>query len=678
MKLFLSIVVLAVAAAQSSAQSGHSVARQWNEKLLESIRRDFARPTVHARNLFHVSAAMWDAWATYDQHAHAFLFPETHASADTQAAREESISFASYRMLRHRFASSPGFAVMSPQYLALMIQLGYDPSDTSMTGDSPAAIGNRIAQGMIAFGLADGANEANSYANTTYQPVNPPLIVALPGNPGILDVNRWQPLALSFFIDQNGQIIPGGYPPFLSPEWGRVAPFAMNDSHKTTHVRNNTEWNVYQDPGPPPYAGTAGEVLNKHGFEMVVTWSSHLDPTDGVMVDASPRSVGNATMPSSNFDYESFYDHLGGGDSGTGRLLNPVTGQPYAEQMVRRGDYARVLAEFWADGPSSETPPGHWFSIYNAVSDHPAFERRMGGTGPVLAALEFDVKSYLTIGGAMHDAAVCAWSAKGWYDFVRPVSAIRRMCGLGQCTDASQPSYHANGVNLEPGFIELVTEASTAVGERHEDLAGYEGKIAVRAWQGPSAIDDPVLQTAGVAWILGESWWPYQRPTFVTPPFAGYVSGHSTFSRTAAEVMTRITGSEYFPGGMGEFHCEQNQYLVFENGPSTDVDLQWATYGDASDQCSLSRIWGGIHPPCDDIPGRLMGKQIGPRAFSFAQSLFGENCAGDLDGDAMVDGVDLALVLSDWGSTGSGDIDGDGTVTGADLAIVLGSWGACP
>ena len=40
-----------------------SVARQWNELLLESIRNDFARPTVHARNLFHTSAAMWDAWS---------------------------------------------------------------------------------------------------------------------------------------------------------------------------------------------------------------------------------------------------------------------------------------------------------------------------------------------------------------------------------------------------------------------------------------------------------------------------------------------------------------------------------------------------------------------------------------------------------------------------------------
>jgi len=74
-------------------------------------------------------------------------------------------------------------------------------------------------------------------------------------------------------------------------------------------------------------------------------------------------------------------------------------------------------------------------------------------------------------------------------------------------------------------------------------------------------------------------------------------SGHSTFSRAAAEVLTLLTGDAYFPGGLGEFTARKNEFLVFEEGPSVDITLQWATYRDASDQSSLSRIWGGIHPP---------------------------------------------------------------------------------
>ena len=116
------------------------------------------------------------------------------------------------------------------------------------------------------------------------------------------------------------------------------------------------------------------------------------------------------------------------------------------------------------------------------------------------------------------------------------------------------------------------------------------GKTKVRAWRGHNFIDNPETDVAGVDWILAEGWWPYQRPSFVTPPFAGYVSGHSTFSRAAAEIMTSITGDEYFPGGMGEFIAEQDEFLVFEDGPSEDIVLQWATYRDASDQCSLSEF----------------------------------------------------------------------------------------
>ncbi|MEW9503598.1 hypothetical protein, partial [Jeotgalibacillus marinus] len=65
---------------------------------------------------------------------------------------------------------------------------------------------------------------------------------------------------------------------------------------------------------------------------------------------------------------------------------------------------------------------------------------------------------------------------------------------------------------------------------------------------------------------------------------------------------------------MGEFFAAAGDFLEFENGPSEDIYLQWATYRDASDQTSLSRIWGGIHPPVDDIPGRIMGFNIGRKA----------------------------------------------------------------
>ena len=615
-RIFLKrLSLLALAALVSvPALAQDSTARQWNEQLLHAIRNDLARPTVHARNLFHVSAATWDAWAAYDDDAVGWLVDEIANAEDLNTARSEAISYAAYRLLHHRFENSPGAGDVLPGFDQLMNDLGFDPAVTTTTGSSPAALGNRIAAAYIAFGLGDGSNEANDYENLFYEPINPPLIVELPGNPEILDPNRWQPLALDYFVDQSGNPIPGGFPDFLSPEWGTVTSFGLSPDDLTIYERDGHEYWVFHDPGPPPYMGTPTAELYKAGFEQVVEWSGFLDPADGVMIDISPASRGNNTL---------------GTNDGHGYDVNPVTGQPYTPQMVPAGDYYRVLAEFWADGPDSETPPGHWFTIANYVSDHPLTTKRLDGRD--VDDLEWDVKLYLALGGAMHDVAIAAWGVKGWYDYIRPVSAIRYLADLGQSSDPGALSYHPDGINLHPGVIELVTTATIQPGQRHEHLAGDNdenvGKIAVYAWRGPEFITDPDVDTAGVGWILAENWWPYQRPTFVTPPFAGYVSGHSTYSRAAAVVLTDFTGSEYFPGGLGEFVAPQNDFLVFEEGPSVDITLQWAKYADAADECSLSRIYGGIHPTADDIPGRLMGAEIGQQATVAANVYYGTRVA---------------------------------------------------
>ena len=56
------LVSLAISSLAQQAAAQQSVARQWNEALLDVIRIDFPAPTVHSRNLYHTSAAMYDAW----------------------------------------------------------------------------------------------------------------------------------------------------------------------------------------------------------------------------------------------------------------------------------------------------------------------------------------------------------------------------------------------------------------------------------------------------------------------------------------------------------------------------------------------------------------------------------------------------------------------------------------
>jgi hypothetical protein len=582
--------------------SAQSVARQWDEVLLEAIRKDFARPTIHARNLWHMTIAIWDGWAVYDPTTTAvpILTNERIVSFNIEASREETISYACYRILRSRFETSPGRDITLPLIDQKMNELGYDPSNFGTVGNSPAAVGNRIASYVLYYGLLDGANEAGDYGiNNGYAPVNPLMFVDEPSSTTLLDPNRWQPLALDFIIDQGGNPLPLNTQVFLGPHWGQLPPFALSASD----LAPGKDF-VYHDPGPPPQLGGLTDQLYKDVFVDVVVRQSVMSPDFNTMIDIGPGAIGNNPI---------------GTCDGAGHPLNPVTNLPYQPNLVKLGDWTRCIAEFWADGPDSETPPGHWNTLANYVTDNIA-ERRIGGVGPVVNPLEWDVKLYLALNGAVYDAAVAAWGIKGWYDYIRPISAIRHMCKQGQSSDSGGPSYHPDGIPLQPGIIEVITAASSAGGERHEHLAEYVGEIAILGWPGVPVNPDSTY--SGVAWIRGINWLPYQRETFVTPPFAGYISGHSTFSRAAAEVLTGFTGSSFFPFGLGTFICPQNEFLVFEDGPSEDLTLTWATYYDASDESGISRIYGGIHPTIDDYPGRLIGSGIGIDSWTRAQTFY--------------------------------------------------------
>jgi hypothetical protein len=631
------LISLAVELSITGISEDKSIARIWNEALLEAIRGDFARPTVHARNLFHTSVAMYDSWAIYSEEAAPFIIgnqtskfnselQDFEPAENIQISRKKAISYAAYRLLSHRFKNSPSAATTRAKFDFLMDQLGYDITFDSLEYENgnAAALGNFIAQTIINYGYLDGAREASGYDNAYYTSVNTALAPITPGNPNLGNPNRWQSLSLDTYIDQSGNLIEGNNIDFLSPEWGNVWTFAMEETDKTTFSRNGHEYHVYYNPGNPPYldaSDTLSAESYQKGFSQVAIWGSHLDPKDGVMWDISPKSIGNidvSLFPTTFKDYDNFYKTIQGGDVGKGHSLNPYTSLPYESQNIPRGDYTRVLAEFWADGPDSETPPGHWFTILNYVNDHSLLSKKLEGEGVTLDHLEWDVKAYFILGGAMHDAAIAAWSIKGWYDYIRPISAIRYMAGLGQSSNSALPNYDPKGIPLELGYIELVGDGDPIALLNSENI----GKIKLFTWRGHSEINNSTSNDAGVGWILAENWWPYQRPSFVTPPFAGFVSGHSTYSRAAAEVLTLLTGDAFFPGGIGEFVAKKNEFLVFEEGPSVDMRLQWATYRDASDQCSLSRIWGGIHPPADDIPGRLIGEKVGVEAFRFAVPYF--------------------------------------------------------
>ena len=594
--------------------TNYTIARNWSERILESIRMDTPHPPAQARNLFSYSVCMYDAWAAYDTNAVGFIYRGKHTATNVAAARAEAISYAMYRMMLERLAYSrtaTNQAERSPVYMTL---LGYDTNNVSRNTNTPAGIGNSIYDAVSAWFLNDGSRQANGIA---FPATNPPVAypdypignsrryaffpnermdpfahgTTFDGTNTLFDVNIWQRLIVANAIDQNGFPVPPlqGY---AGAPWLWVRSFSLG------RIDENKAW---IDPGPPPLLGTTTPWFLSNLVE-VIRYSSQLTTVGGVVTNISPQTIGNNTL---------------GANDGHGYATNPVTGLPYAPNNVLRGDFTRALTEFWADGPSSETPPGHWNAVANHVSDDMATNGtpfRVGGTGRTVDRLEWEVKLYFALNAALHDAACAAWSVKRVYNGWRPISAIRYCGGLGQSSDPGLPSYHPNGLPLVTNLIELVTSNSIASG-RHAGLTN--NKIAIFCWPGQPEFPD--TDTSGVKWIHAVDFMPYQKKTFVTPAFPGYISGHSTFSRAAAEAMTAFTGSKWFPNGLGTFTISN---LINEFGPTQPVTLQWASYYDAADQVGLSRIWGGIHPPADDFAGRRVGAQVGSNAWALAKSFY--------------------------------------------------------
>ena len=646
---FAIVAIISAVAFAPVVHAVPSVAREWNEELMAAIRRNVPNPPAHARNLHHTAVAMYDAWGAYDTTSIGYIYnekisPLPGTPVAIEAARHEAISYAAYRVLRNRFASGAGAATSLASFDAKLTALGY----STVTGQSattlattPAELGKRIGQAILNWGATDGFSQT-TYPTAYDVTVNPNMLAAramsvlgnngeIPSQPNMplgfgipliadfarsytadTDPNFWQPLALSASVTQNGVPFLGGIQTFVGVQGLATTPFSLT---RTDPLK------PWVDIGPPSRLSMPGDpsltdaVYKENAMDVLRKSAKLNDPT---VVNFSPGAYGNNPL---------------GADTGTGHPVNPVTGLPYASNPVKVGDFFRVLAEFWADGPNSETPPGHWHVLANEVSDNPLTVKKIRGTGPTLNDLEWDIKTYFSVSAATHDAACAAWSLKRYYSGPRPITMIRYMGSMGQSSNIVGPSYNAQGLPLETDVVEVITAATSAMGGKHEQVWNvylnqmdpgvlHIGKIAVYSWPAEHVNNLPAPSIATnqslVCWMLAADWVPFQRKTFNTPAFPGYISGHSTFSRAAAEALTLLTGSPYFPGGFGQHTVAANS-LQIDKGPSAAVDLQWSTYYDAADQAGVSRRWGGIHPSEDDYPARIVGAQVGKSAFALAE-----------------------------------------------------------
>ena len=179
--------------------------------------------------------------------------------------------------------------------------------------------------------------------------------------------------------------------------------------------------------------------------------------------------------------------------------------------------------------------------------------------------LEEDVKLLFSVANVAMDAFIAAWEAKRFYDSSRPWLLVRH----------------------------------------------YYGDKEITGWAGPGK---------GYLAMKGATWHPYSPDTFVTPPFPGYVSGHSTVSAACAKVLELFTGSDRF--GFVERRRAGSLTEPEWKCDDCDVELPLPTFSATAEMAGISRVMGGYHIQADNIEGLKLGRKVAEFSWPRYQEYF--------------------------------------------------------
>jgi Ca2+-binding RTX toxin-like protein len=514
--------------------STSSVAVQWVQQALVAVENNPSLGPTGASRIYGIlSTAMYDAWSAYE------ATPiSTQLADDLQRPnRENTIA---NKEIAISYAAYRVLAELCPSeldsYNALMADLRLNPANTTTNTRTAAGIGNVMAETLMTFRRHDGSNQLGDDPNGTQGVAYSDTSGYTPVNSAdqVVDIEHWQPLHTP--IDNpNGPV-----PKFLTPHWGNVTPFALDSSDQ------------FRPPQPKPFLSSAYQ--------------------DGVV----DLQAGTVTLPDTTvFNLT---------DPG---VVNPdfiAQAQEVVDYSAGLTDKQKLIAEFWEDPGGTYFPPGHWMQFSVDVSARDS------------QTLDEDIQMFFAVGNAVMDAGIATWETKRYYDYVRPVTAIRTLGELG------------------------------LIGTFDNNLNGY----AIQAWGGVGQ---------GTQTILASNFITYQSPGGpANPPFAEYTSGHSAFSMAAATALKLFTGSNTF----GESVTINPGESRFEPGltPTQAVTLSWDTFTKAAKQAGISRLYGGIHFSDGNLQGQILGRNVGKVVFSQTQFFLNGGVEAATQGDDVLNGTE--------------------------------------
>ena len=560
MPLYMIIKALMFAAVVLFAPSaGATIVVDWNAAALQEVRLSPALrngPPMVARALAIAHTCMYDAWTQYDEVAVAttgFLLRQDPGDR-TDAKKAEAISFAAYRCLLNLFPDG------AARLAKVMSNHGYITNTTA-----PANIGNIAAQAVIDARANDGSNQ---YGNAPCPSGNvcpsPSVqVTVLAPVPCVVDTYPWTTEPLQHLLDAPPELQPL---PCVGPNGDPSGPYADYDDDGYSHYVPSNRLMGYCSPlvtercpggylngNPDPFIKPAlpwPDVVDPNRWQPLVYNNNKRQTFLGAhWANVTPFALTSAQQFDDIVPPPDVQKNFGHYQKNVNEVL---------QFSAALDATSKLNVEYWADGPASELPPGHWGLFAQFVSHH-----RLGRDNNTI---DEDVKMFFAMHNASFDAGIVAWHVKRKYDGVRPITAIRYL---------------------------------------------KQGQM-VLAWAGPN-------QSPSTQWIPGEKWMPYNPGSNLTPGFPGYISGHSIFSSASATVLRLFTGSDTF--GYSE-DIPANFGRVEPGIPAVPTPVSFATFSQAAQQAGLSRIQGGIHFLDDITVGYDLGVLIGQQAWDKAQTYF--------------------------------------------------------
>lgn len=443
---------------------------------------------------------------------------------------------------------------------------------------------------------ADKVEEAMHYAGYTV------LSAIFPQKAGVLDQIMQQRLGLDPQENEKlaAQIGQDAAQDVLVPRLQEIAQLPSSAAAQYTPKNPNPDTVNFIDLWTPEYIkGTQQQKLQKFLSPEFATVEPFALPqgSDGVTDFSTIRPVApqpfftqgfadtqldiaNGTITLAKAAQINGIDYAAGAEIAvTPDLVGTVINPGFIEQAQHLIDVSagldtkgRSVAEFWEDGPGTSYPPGTMMTFAQFVSARDGLDTGASAT------------LFLAMGNAMMDAAIAAWDAKVYYDYARPVQAINDLGRLGLIGT--------------PGTDELTGETGQVI----TAFGGYDPETGA---------------SLGTRTILAENFVTYQNPKGdFSPPFAEYVSGHSTFSGAAAAVLEAFTGSQTLGAAT----------IIAPNGsqfdptfPDQSLNFSWDTLDIMAQEAGASRIFGGIHFTEGNTAGLTLGDSVGLLAAELAQ-----------------------------------------------------------